>query len=112
MKSVPCLCSRLVFTPDCAACHSLGVSTPFFVLVMLVRDWPCFFQVLGDGREFVVSDPDTVKIRAEDGRRVDVVDVSPYLSKLPSKIDTSKFSTLDASGSTSQAANIQVRNQY
>jgi predicted ABC-class ATPase len=59
-----------------------------------------------DGRELVVSDPSTVKIRAEDGRRIEKVDISPFISNLPFEKDTKAFSTEDASGSTSQAANI------
>ena len=60
----------------------------------------------GDGREFVVTHPDAVKIRAEDGRRVAGVDISPFISNLPYGQDTKFFSTENASGSTSQAANI------
>jgi predicted ABC-class ATPase len=37
----------------------------------------------GDGREWVVSDPDAVKIRAEDGRSVAGVDISPFIGRLP-----------------------------
>lgn len=59
-----------------------------------------------DGREFVVADPFTVKIRAEDGRRIEKVNISPFISNLPFGQDTRAFSTQDASGSTSQAANI------
>ena len=61
-------------------------------------------HVPGDGRERVVSDPDTVKVRAEDGRRVAAVDVSGFLSTLPGGRGTRPFHTEDASGSTSQAA--------
>lgn len=60
----------------------------------------------GDGRECVVTNPDTVKIRAEDGRRIEKVDISPFIANLPFGRDTQAFSTEDASGSTSQAANI------
>lgn len=60
----------------------------------------------GDGRELVVSDPQSVKIRAEDGRRIEKVDIDPFISNLPFGKDTRSFSTDDASGSTSQAANI------
>ncbi len=60
----------------------------------------------GDGRELVVTDPSAVKIRAEDGRYVAGVDISAFISDLPGGRDTRCFSTLDASGSTSQAANI------
>ena len=60
----------------------------------------------GDGRELVVADPDAVKIRAEDGRRVERVDISPFIDNLPYGQDTHHFTTENASGSTSQAANI------
>ncbi len=63
-------------------------------------------HVPGDGREFVVTCPDAVKIRAEDGRRVERVDISPFISDLPFGRSTAEFSTDEASGSTSQAANI------
>ncbi|MDZ5077164.1 ABC-ATPase domain-containing protein [Nesterenkonia sp. HG001] len=58
----------------------------------------------GDGREWVVTRPDTVAIRAEDGRAVTGVDISPFIGALPSGTDTRRFSTTNASGSTSQAA--------
>lgn len=60
----------------------------------------------GDGREFVVTDGAAVKIRSEDGRAVAGVDIRPFISNLPGGVDTAAFSTQDASGSTSQAANI------
>ncbi|WP_461156182.1 ABC-ATPase domain-containing protein [Saccharopolyspora tripterygii] len=63
-------------------------------------------HVPGDGRELVVARADTVKIRSEDGRRVHRVDVSPFVSHLPTGADTRDFSTDNASGSTSQAAAI------
>lgn len=63
-------------------------------------------HIPGDGREYVVSRADAVKIRAEDGRRVEKVDISPFISNLPFQKDTTAFSTDNASGSTSQAANI------
>ena len=63
-------------------------------------------HIPGDGREFVVSDPATMKIRAEDSRRIEKVNISPFISNLPFGQDTKAFSTEDASGSTSQAANI------
>lgn len=64
-------------------------------------------HVPSDGRELVVTDPTAVKIRAEDGRCVSGVDISPFISNLPGGKDTTRFSTDDASGSTSMAANIQ-----
>ncbi|MGI9953357.1 ABC-ATPase domain-containing protein [Moorellaceae bacterium AZ2] len=63
-------------------------------------------HIPGDGREMVVTVADAVKIRAEDGRRVEKVDISPFINNLPYGQDTTSFSTEDASGSTSQAANI------
>ena len=63
-------------------------------------------HVPDDGREYVVTCRDAVKIRAEDGRRVESVDISPFVSNLPYGRSTVAFATEDASGSTSQAANI------
>ena len=64
-------------------------------------------HIPGDGRERVVADPAAVKIRAEDGRAVSSLDVSPFIANLPGGKDTKRFTTDDASGSTSMAANIQ-----
>lgn len=63
-------------------------------------------HVPGDGREGVVTHFSAVKIRAEDGRFVEGVDISPFIKNLPFGKDTGSFSTENASGSTSQAANI------
>ncbi len=63
-------------------------------------------HIPGDGREYVVTNRDTVKIRAEDGRRVEHVDISPFIADLPYGRSTTAFCSDDASGSTSQAANI------
>lgn len=63
-------------------------------------------HIPGDGREYIAADPTAVKIRAEDGRRVEKVNISPFINNLPFKKDTVRFSTDNASGSTSQAANI------
>ena len=59
-----------------------------------------------DGRELVVTNPAAVKIRAEDGRSIASVDISPFINQLPQGRSTRQFSTTNASGSTSQAANI------
>lgn len=64
-------------------------------------------HIPGDGREYIVTDETASKIRAEDGRCVHNVDLSPYISNLPMGKDTTKFSTQNASGSTSQAAWLQ-----
>ncbi len=63
-------------------------------------------HIPGDGREFVVTNPHAVKIRAEDGRRIEKADISPFITNLPFSQKTKEFSTDNASGSTSQAANI------
>lgn len=63
-------------------------------------------HVMGDGRELVITDDSAVKLRAEDGRSISNVDISPFIKDLPNKKDTTHFSTEDASGSTSQAANL------
>jgi predicted ABC-class ATPase len=63
-------------------------------------------HIPGDGREFVVALDETVKIRAEDGRMVHAMDISPFVKNLPNGKDTTCFTTKDASGSTSQASNI------
>ena len=59
-----------------------------------------------DGRELVVTEPGAVKIRAEDGRRVAACDISSFIDDLPLGRSTRSFASDDASGSTSQAANI------
>lgn len=63
-------------------------------------------HIPNDGRELVVTHPAAVKIRAEDGRSIASVDISPFINQLPQGRSTSQFSTTNASGSTSQAANI------
>lgn len=63
-------------------------------------------HIAGDGREFVLTDSSAVKLRAEDGRFIKDVDISLFINDLPNGEDTHCFSTLDASGSTSQAAGI------
>lgn len=61
-------------------------------------------HIAGDGREYVITDDTAVKLRAEDGRSINNVDISLFINDLPNKKDTRSFSTADASGSTSQAA--------
>ena len=68
--------------------------------------WGVYDHVPGDGRELVVAREDAVKIRAEDGRSISGVDISAMIGDLPGGRSTEDFSTPNASGSTSQAANI------
>lgn len=63
-------------------------------------------HIAGDGRELVITDETAVKSRAEDGRRVQDVNISGFITNLPNGKDTVAFSTEDASGSTSQAAGL------
>lgn len=63
-------------------------------------------HIPGDGREYVITNATAVKLRSEDGRFIKDVDISMFINDLPNKKDTRCFSTLDASGSTSQAAGI------
>ncbi len=63
-------------------------------------------HISGDGRELVVTEPSAVKVRAEDGRSVAGVNLSPFINHLPLGQSTENFSTPNASGSTSQAASI------
>lgn len=63
-------------------------------------------HIAGDGREYVVTDDTAMKIRAEDGRSIRHTDISMFINDLPNGKDTYAFDTEDASGSTSQAANV------
>jgi len=63
-------------------------------------------HIPGDGREYCVSSMHTAKVRAYSGRYVVKTDISPFINNLPFHQDTTSFSTDNASGSTSQAANI------
>eukprot|EP01105_Mastigella_eilhardi_P011546 TRINITY_DN2658_c0_g1_i2.p1 TRINITY_DN2658_c0_g1~~TRINITY_DN2658_c0_g1_i2.p1 ORF type:complete len:584 (+),score=147.69 TRINITY_DN2658_c0_g1_i2:42-1754(+) len=69
-------------------------------------EYGVYSHVPGDGREYVVSDANAIKVRAEDGRAVRSVDISGFIGALPYGRLTTDFSTTSASGSTSQAANI------
>lgn len=63
-------------------------------------------HIAGDGREYVITDDTAVKLRAEDGRSIKHTDISMFINNLPNGKDTVSFYTEDASGSTSQAANV------
>lgn len=62
-------------------------------------------HISGDGREYVITDRTAFKLRAEEGRCIHQEDISLFISHLPSRADTVRFGTENASGSTSQAAN-------
>lgn len=61
-------------------------------------------HIPGDGREYCVSLPGTVKVRAASGRSVVRTDISAFINNVPLQQTTTSFSTKNASGSTSQAA--------
>ena len=78
-----------------------GKSTLLRALELGVYD-----HIRGDGREYVITDRTAMKIRAEDGRSIKHTDISMFINDLPNGRDTRAFVTEDASGSTSQAANV------
>ena len=78
-----------------------GKSTLLQALALGVYD-----HLPGDGRERCVSAEELVSVRAEDGRAVRGVCLTPFIGALPLGRDTSFFDSDDASGSTSQAAAI------
>lgn len=63
-------------------------------------------HIAGDGREFCFVDRDAVFLRAEDGRPIAGTDISPFINNLPNNRSSKQFETNNASGSTSQAANL------
>ncbi|MET3683567.1 putative ABC-class ATPase [Alkalibacillus flavidus] len=78
-----------------------GKSTLLEALELGVYD-----HIAGDGREYVLTNHEAVKIRAEDGRSVTNVSIAPFINNLPNGADTHQFSSDNASGSTSQATNV------
>ncbi len=78
-----------------------GKSTLLKALELGVYD-----HIAGDGREYVITGSTAVKIRSEDGRSVHGTDISCFINNLPDGRDTKHFFSEDASGSTSQAANV------
>jgi len=65
-----------------------------------------YAHIPGDGREYIVTRDDAVFIRAEEGRSIQNVDISPFIGLLPNGVNTQQFSSENASGSSSQAASI------
>ncbi|KAE8990453.1 hypothetical protein PR003_g21728 [Phytophthora rubi] len=102
--------------PNCGVVTGMGIpqGVTLFVgggfhgksTVLKALEVGVYNHVPSDGREFVVVDPNAAKIRSEDSRSVVCTDISAFIDNLPFKQDTTRFSTADASGSTSQAANI------
>lgn len=102
--------------PNCGLIKGMGITKGITLIVgggyhgksTLLRaiELGIYNHIPGDGREFVISDPSSIKIRAEDGRKITGVNISPFINHLPQQRSTDNFSTENASGSTSQAANI------
>jgi len=105
-----------IHTPHAGAVTGMGIPRGVTIIVgggyhgksTLLRalERGVYNHIPGDGREMVITERSATKVRAEDGRRIEKVDISPFISGLPSGEDTTAFCTENASGSTSQAANI------
>ncbi len=103
-------------TPNAGPLRGMGIPTGVTLVVgggyhgkstlLSALELGIYDHIHGDGRERVVSHGALVKIRAEDGRRVAGVDISPFIGELPGGRDTARFQSDDASGSTSQAASV------
>ena len=78
-----------------------GKSTLLRALALGIYD-----HVPGDGRDRCVSAEELVSVRAEDGRSVRGVRLTPFIRGLPLGRETDWFDSDEASGSTSQAAAI------
>lgn len=63
-------------------------------------------HIPGDGREYCITDESAVFLRAEDGRSVSGIDISSFIHNLPNRQRSDFFYTENASGSSSQAANL------
>ena len=101
--------------PHRGACAGMGIPKGITLIVgggyhgkstlLKTLEKSVYPHIAGDGREYIATEETGMKIRAEDGRSVYKEDISLFIRNLPNGKDTSCFSTLDASGSTSQAAN-------
>ena len=67
-------------------------------------------HIPGDGREYVITDETAVKLRAEDGRSINHVDISLFIRDLPNKKDTTCFSTADASAAKAAVSSERTGN--
>lgn len=61
-------------------------------------------HIPGDGREYVISHPDTVYIKAEEGRCVQRVDLTPFFLPAGEGFDPARFTSSHAGTFESQAA--------
>ncbi|MDO5851620.1 MAG: ABC-ATPase domain-containing protein [Methanobacteriaceae archaeon] len=63
-------------------------------------------HIYQDGREYTITDNTATKIKAENGRNIEKVNINSFISNTPNNINTRQFTTNNASGSTSQATNL------
>ncbi len=108
--------ARTFHLPNTGAVRGMGIAAGVTLIVgggfhgkstlLHALEHGVYDHIPGDGRERVATVPSAVKIRAEDGRAVWDVNISPFINNLPLGRDTVRFATENASGSTSQAANI------
>ena len=63
-------------------------------------------HIPGDGREYVVSNPNSVRIRSEKQRNITNVNISAFIEDASQEENFRAFSTENATSDTSQAANI------
>lgn len=101
--------------PHCGSITGMGIPKGITLIVgggyhgkstlLKALELGIYNHISGDGREYVITDDTAVKLRAEDGRSIRRTDISLFINDLPNGKDTTSFSTEDASGSTSQAAN-------
>lgn len=101
--------------PHCGSITGMGIPKGITLIVgggyhgkstlLKALELGVYNHIAGDGREYVITDDTAFKLRAEDGRSICRTDISLFINDLPNGKDTTSFSTEDASGSTSQAAN-------
>lgn len=102
--------------PHCGKIRGMGIQKGITLIVgggyhgkstlLKALELGVYDHIAGDGREYVITDASAVKLRAEDGRSIKRTDISMFINDLPNGKDTTHFYTEDASGSTSQAANV------
>ena len=96
--------------PNCGRIAGMGVRKGVTLIVgggfhgkstlLSALELGIYNHIPGDGREYVCCNDTAVKIRAEDGRSVTDLDISPFINNLPRGKPTTSFSTTCASGST------------
>ncbi len=65
-----------------------------------------YHHIPGDGREYCVTVGDAVKVSADAGRRIEGVDLTPFVAALPTGDDLTRYRTNSAPETLSQVAGI------